>query len=437
MSCDGLLPYVPPIARYRREPLDDRQNALAYWDEAVAVMVGLDDALYDELVDDKSDTCSLAISINESNADRVRLFLEENGKTFELLHDGVRCGRVQFPELEEEGGSVAEHAGSMNPLADLAQTWFILAQNQIADGDLRAAASELIALGQMGHMICCGEGLVMHYLIGSAVMGTALAGIQLLVAGHEVPDGVLADLSAAVNRWIEDAGDVAQCLRVDLCSYALREIDRLSKAGGTEALVDQSLERHYANSPMLDSENEQPDGAFEDDGRLQWRRDKILYLLEGHPAPFDKIETARLVGQLSAGRILDLERPPWFDLVGLWGRVKRAYRRSRFASRCRLWPGQLRPSFPYEYLGPGDDARRGLAEVREHVTARQWAGMQPPTDEQLDAARRSIRVTPNALGVLTADALLAVNISSYESLRRQRLGATRAVIAGAVANVSP
>jgi len=63
--------------------------------------------------------------------------------------------------------------------------------------------------------------------------------------------------------------------------------------------------------------------------------------------------------------------------------------------------------------------------------------MQPPTDEQLDAARRSIRVTPNALGVLTADALLAVNISSYESLRRQRLGATRAVIAGAVANVSP
>jgi len=433
MSCDELLQYVPPIARYRREPLDDQRNALVFWDEAAAAMVRLDDALYEELVDDSSDACSLAISISESNADRVRHYLEENGKTLQLLRDGVCCGQIQFPELEEEGGSVAEHAGSMDPLVELARTWFILAQSQIVNGDVPAAASELIALGQMGHIICCGEGLVMHYLVGSAIMGMALDGIRLLVIGREIPGDLLADLSAAVDRWIEDASDVARCLRVDLCDYSLREIDRLSRSGGLKTMVDQLLDRHYANSPMLASESGRPDRAFDDDGRLQWRRDKIFYLLEGHPAPFDKTTTVSLMGRMVADRIQDLQPPSRFNLVARWDRVKRAYRRSRFNSRCRLWPIQLRPTFLYEFLGPSDDARVALTEIREHVTPRQWAGMQPPTDEQIEAARRRIRVTPNVLGVLMGEALLAIDISSNESLRQQRLNATRTAITNVIA----
>jgi hypothetical protein len=63
--------------------------------------------------------------------------------------------------------------------------------------------------------------------------------------------------------------------------------------------------------------------------------------------------------------------------------------------------------------------------------------MQPPTEEQLDAARRRIRVTPNALGVLVADALLATDISQHEDLRRRHLHATRAAIADAHSTANP
>jgi len=432
MPAEELLQYVPPIARYQREPLDDRKNALTYWDKAAVGMVRLDEALYNELVGENDETSGLTISISGSNVDRLRQFLAENQETFELLHAGVRCEQIQFPELEEEGGSLSEHAESMNPLADLAQAWFTFAQCHIADGDLPTAASEFVAVGRMGHIICCGEGMVMHYLIGSAIMEMALAGIQGLVAGREVPVTALEELSAAIDRWIADASNVAQCLRVELCAYSLREIDRLARCSGLETRVDELLERHYANEAILNPQGGETHEVVEDDDRLAWRRDQIISVLEGHPAPFDAIATVRLLGQLVADRILDLEPPRRFSLAGQWGRLKRTYRRSRFRSRSRLWPSQLTASWPYECLGPSEDAQQHLAELREHLSKSQWNQVQPPTDEQLDAVRRRILLAPNAFGILATDALLAVDISESEHQRRHRLLAAKAAVADAM-----
>jgi len=436
MSVEELLQYVPEIARYRREPLDDRENALSYWDEAAAEMVRLDDALHEESVGEDYEACGLLIPVSASNIDLVREFLAENQRTFELLRAGVRCGQIQFPELEEEGGSISEHAASMNPLAELVQAWSILAQSRIIDGDLPGAASELVGFGQMGHIICCGEGLVMHYLTGCALMGSALAGIEELVAEQEVPAAALEELSAAIDGWITAAGDVERCLRVELCSYSLREIERLAKCSGLEAQVDELLDRHYANEPVLALRDEQTDQTDEDDGRLAWRRERILYLLEEHPAPFDTIATVRLMGQLVVDYILDLEPPRWYHLGTQWGRVKRAYRRSRFRSRNRHWPSQLSPSFLYEHLGPGEDALRNLAELKEHLPTGKWNQLKPPTDEQLDAARERICLVPNALGILVADALLSVNIAQSEHRRRHRLLAAKAAVSGVLATAS-
>lgn len=429
MPVEDLLQYVPPIARYRRESLDDQMNALTYWDEAAAEMVPLDDALCDELARQPPEASCVSACICPSNVDRFRQFLGENAKTFELLHAGVRCGQIQFPELEEEGGSFSEHAESMNPLAELAQAWSILAQSKIADGDLSAAASELIALGHMGHIICCGEGLVMHYLTGCAIMGTALAGVWGLVTEKAVSFATLEDLSAVIDSWMAGADDVSQCLRVELCAYSLREIERLANGSGLEARVDELIERHYQNEAMLVPQGGEAGEAIEDDGRFAWRRESILHLVEGHPAPFDKIATVRLMGQLVADRISDLASVRPFSLSGQWGRLKRAYRRSRFRTRSRLWPSQLTASWPYECLGPGEDAQRHLAELREHLSKGQWNQAQPPTDEQLDAARRRILLTPNALGILAADALLTVGISPSEHQRRRRLLAAKGAVA--------
>ncbi len=434
MSVEELLQHVPPIARYRREPLDDRKNALTYWDEAAHGMVRLDEALYSELARENPDAYDSSLYVTQTNVDRFRQFLEDNRGTFELLHDGVYCGHIQFPELEEEGGSFSEHAESMNPLAELAQAWSILAQSQITDGNLPVAASELIALGRMGHIICCGEGLVMHYLSGCAIVGVSLDAIQGLVAETKVPSTVLNELTEAIDHWL--AADVTQCRRVELCTYSLKEIHRLAKCGSLEARVEELLDRHYTNEATLDPQSEQAGEAIEDDGRLAWRRECILRLLEGHPAPFDTIATVRLLGELVADRILDLAPRPRFSLVGGWSRVRRAYRRSRFRSRSRLWPSQFTASWPYECLGPSEDAQQHLAELREHLSEAQWNRVQPPSDEQLDAARRRIHLSPNAFGTLVVDALLAADISTSEQLRRHRLLVVKASISEASATSS-
>jgi hypothetical protein len=96
------------------------------------------------------------------------------------------------------------------------------------------------------------------------------------------------------------------CLRVELCRYALPELERLAACPDVVSLVDQFLERRYTNAPLLsDAEDETGTGAA-DDGRREWRRESLLYLLDGHPAPFALLPTVRRLGRLVADRIREL-----------------------------------------------------------------------------------------------------------------------------------
>ena len=423
MPEEDWLPYVPPLARCGREPLPDHRNALVYWDEAVHVFVPLDDeALYDRLVAADPDTRLLAPFPSGGDAERLRRFLRDNRQTLELLQAGVRCGQAQFPEPEEEGGSVAEHASSLRPLSELANLWLILCRSLMAEGERAAAAAQLIDLGRMGQ-ITCGAGLLMHYLIGTAIRSSALEGMRLLATGKGLSCADLRALSAAVEGWIACQPDeAAQCLRRELCWYALREIECFGAGSEVEPLVDKLLERYYSTAPLSQAEEPGSGEARDDNGRTAWRRQCIVRLLEGHPEPFDRVGTVRLMGQLVADRIEDLGPRRWF---GGLGRLARAYRRSRFRSRVRRWPRQLCAAFPYYCLGPGEDAQRCAHDhLRDLVSAREWSEMQPPSDAELESLRRQLRYTPNPLGVLVADALLGMELFQYDFLDQGQLFAT-------------
>ena len=85
MSRDGLLEQVPTIARYRREPLEDDRNAVAFWDEASKALVELDDEeLYDQLVCEAPESRDVAAFPTGAGAERVRTFLENNRKALDL-----------------------------------------------------------------------------------------------------------------------------------------------------------------------------------------------------------------------------------------------------------------------------------------------------------------------------------------------------------------
>ena len=424
MSSTASLQLVPRIARYKREPLDDRQNALSFWAEAAESMVPLeDDRLYEELVYGNPETGKVAPFPTDEHKSRIRRFLEDNSRALGLLRQGISCERLQFPEPEEEG-EIDESAESLLLLVHLANTWFIHARFLRADDQLTLAAEELIGLGQMGHMICCGEGFVVHYLVGCSVMGTAMGGISLLCKA-DLSASVATGLSAAIREWLAGAGSVAECLRVELCDHVLQEIDRLSDRDSLEEMVDELLNRHYANAPMMASETVA--ACAEDEGRLAWRRNGILRLLKDHPAPFNKIATVRLVSRLVADRIWELQ-PQRLALLAPWRRVVASLRGSRFRYESMKWPAQLCPGFPYEYLGPGEGTRRELAELKEQLPAGHWARMQLPSDMELEIARERLRSVPNAFGLLVADALLPTDIRHSEQLRRERLKATKAAV---------
>jgi hypothetical protein len=114
-----------------------------------------------------------------------------------------------------------------------------------------------------------------------------------------------------------------------------------------------------------------------------------------------------------------------FGLIAVGRRLGRVYAERRFRARLRRWPAQLRADWPYEYLGLSDAARQALAELKDHVSGRQWADVQPPTDGELRRVREQLRLLPNALGVLLADALTSFDITPTERTRRARLEATR------------
>ncbi|HID74691.1 MAG TPA: hypothetical protein EYP56_01695, partial [Planctomycetaceae bacterium] len=443
MVIDALLKQVPAIARYRRSELAERGNALWYWGQAVDMMVprepgwggypwSLDEGLGDVLPRAAGGlrgpptgtgqrgggewfgqlTGRAGRGNRQQPAARFAAaedWLTPNRRAVELLRAGSRCGAVQFP-LPDQEGEAAQSAEWLTPLIGLASLWLWTAREQTTRGDLAAGVDELIGLGEMGHIIVTGEGLLVHYFIGHATSSMAAAEMQRIgpvVSRHIALRRRLAD---TLDRWLRQAGRVAQPLRVELCLCGLVELERFCRCPSVEQIVDQLLERHYANAPMAADEPAGDDGAAAEDDRLAWRRRQILAALEGHPEPFDAMSTARLLGRQVADRIRQLGRPRRWSPVGRWQSLARAYRRSRFQYRLQLWPAQLRAVFPYEWLGLGEAAQARLTQLRSQLTAERWARIQPPGEAEMRIVRQRLATIPNPLGVLVADAFLAADI---------------------------
>jgi hypothetical protein len=204
----------------------------------------------------------------------------------------------------------------------------------------------------------------------------------------------------------------------------------LTACSDVASQVDQLLARHYPNQPFLPEEDGRPLTDQDIESRRKWRRDGILFLLDGHPSPFDPVATVRQMGHLVADQIVRLQHRKFSWMTPLRA-LGRRYRQSRFDARTRLWPAQFHAEFSFDCLGPSQDARQRLEKFLEDIPSRYQVEMQPPSDTQLKISRERLRFVPNALGVLAAAALLPTDISSSERLRRERLQATREALASA------
>ncbi len=405
MAVEELLKHVHPDAVYHRVPLPDDQNALGPWREAIErhIPPDDDDPLWGKLIYGDGETGTPVAFPSGPEGERLRALLDRNQAALELLEAGIRRGRLQLPlrhgfDMESPDGKVAIS------VAELSRMLWVKAKALEADGDCLGTWSSLIQYLRIGDMICNGDGILIDYLCGSCLRKSALNRLRALAESSNLPGTALTELRSIVENSLGSADGLAQCLRANFCCTDLVTIDSIPEGAELEKLVDRLLAAFYTNTCFTFSGS--PQAVEPSDDRVTWRRAQIISLLDGHPRPFDKIATIRLMGKRAAAGIHSLQRPrrPWvLGFARAWRGLLGCLRRRLF-SGLKYWPDQLAPVFPVDALGPSQEACAARAELAKDL-AGHWdvASWQLPTESYLALCRRKLRRVRNPVGRMIAE----------------------------------
>jgi hypothetical protein len=263
----------------------------------------------------------------------------------------------------------------------------------------------------IGEMICAGDGQMLHYLIGLWIRSAALRSIGRLGAHPDIPRPLLDELLHAVARSLRVPDGLAQSLRVDFCTITLPQLDRTSDEGGLETIVDKLLATYYSShAPLGDDVGLSATVELAEDW-VAWRRQQILALLAGHPRPYDKAATARLMGLLTARVVREARYAEQFgdlSLLGKLHRLRRQFFRHRLQAKTRFWPVELTPGFPYGATGRGN-----FAADAEQTAASALGARQLLTERRRAAAQRRLHKIPNPIGLILVEHLAAFDYSPF------------------------
>ena len=153
---------------------------------------------------------------------------------------------------------------------------------------------------RIGQMICHGDGQMLHYLIGLWLRSAALRSMGRLAAHDDLPRPALASFLQALQEGLHGHDGLAQSLRVDFCTISLPRLAQTADDLGLEAVVQRVLAVYYTpRQPPVVPIDPARTAALAGEW-LDWRRRQILSILQGHPKPFDKVATARLMGAMLA-----------------------------------------------------------------------------------------------------------------------------------------
>ena len=356
MSYDDLLQYLPPTVRYRREPLEDEHNALSYWGEAARRWSNPHSISGATVSTARRAASPMALSRRARWTRRPsRGSANSPNATLRRTHCSARESSVDRYSSRSSQRKAAAWASTRIPSAPCG-TWLEFGtcshRLRIAQGRACGCGRRTDRTRRDGPFDLL-RGQLRHALPGRS-QPPGDRGLRHPAARHRtgVCRETLERLGQAVGRWLAEAEGVTQCLRVELCSYALPEIQRLDACGDRRRSWTSSCAALRERTTGRSKSRRKPGEAPDDDDRRAWRRDSLRYLLEGHPAPWELIATVKQLGQLVADGIAELQRPGSWSLVAWGRRLARAYRRSRFRTRASLWPAQLSAHFPYDCLGP-------------------------------------------------------------------------------------
>jgi hypothetical protein len=421
MSLESLLKVVPPQAIYRRIPLDPRLNALGSWHEAANsfVVPSDDNGVWTALVYASQISSLRLLPAHRTFALGV---LERNAECLAAIDRGLQRGQLQFAELRslEQAPAETEFASRLGEISRLHLIRFRLAY---AEGDLGAAADELFRLEKIGYLICSGEGQMLHYLIGLWLRAAAIRGFGHVATNIHAPARALELILETVEEGLKSPDGIANSLRVDLSSLALTQLDRTIDDGKLPKIVDSLLEVYYRPRRDIAAKVPGSEHAAIADAWLDDLRERLLVLLDGHPRPFDKRATARLMGLITAETIQDLEnvrRPAVLDVAGQLHSMRRKLRLFRLAQKTRHWPAELAPGVEIDVTGG-----MGLKPPDEEVVAIELPA-ESLSDALLKVARSKLRRVENPVGLMLTEQFMAFDygphllrhLNSMKTMRR-------------------
>ncbi len=444
MSVESLLKHVPENLRYYRQPIPDEQNALTPWREAVAQYVAPDedDELWGNLVygrDKNDDPDNESSSEPESvpfptgaEAERIQDILDANRRAIELLDEGIALGRLQLPvpHFPLPGNDSPAENHDLMELIRVNHVRHIRAKAWVAQGDLSAAADDIIAVLRSGDIFCGGEREVTLWFVGDCLRKMGLQGIERLVEKYDPPVSVCRTLLAAVEHSQQQPDGLVGALCVELRYYSLPRIDTIPETENVERIVDAFLFEpdHQPLFPM-DDELGAEKKAARTKHAFQRRRSKFLYVLQGHPRPFDKLATLELVVK-EVGRQVEVAKAMNREIVrGLpdWALKLRTWWAHRQLKR-QYSPWEVFPDCA-DLFGLYCDEATAEAELAQVKATgvfddEQLAILHPANQQRyLDETRRRVQRVANPFGLYLANKLTNNDMYvSFSCRQRDKLG---------------
>ncbi len=451
MSVEELLKYVPAAAVYHRVPLPDGENALGPWREAIQRLVepAEDDAAWNRLHDcachgesddphaapkepPTADACPAAcespfVFPEGEDGRHLREILETNRPALEWIDQGIERGRLQLPESQtiEDFSKFTEW---MAPLRCVAQLLRARAMAGATDGEFDAAGRDLIRILRVGEMLCGGDVSLNCYLSGMAIETFALEQIGRLARLPGVSERVRAELTSAVRRSLARRDELAGCACFEFRNSDLFWVDRFPDGGTLETLVDFCV-RNISCEVLWEADRDKAQEQGNEEGDGARLRRYFLFLLEGHPQPFDKAATVRLAGLKVAetARLLSRLRRPWWHLPRLWFGWRRHRRLRWFRRQLAKWPGYYSGRTAWDMIAAApmtlkQDLICGAATFLDLV-----GPVKLPTHQAMLRAKKRLRRVDNPLGILFAESL-GIDLVKLRSQQDPRAAAAKRVL---------
>ncbi|BBO30423.1 hypothetical protein [Lacipirellula parvula] len=408
-----LLALLPIELRYERVPLADGDNAYECWAQGIAAYrePTFPPLWFDQL--ERNPDEDWPTPLEPAERETMRAWVESNQQAIDLCDEGASRAKFHWPIFTEHWSERADVLSPGLQLRQLAQLRWARAQLAADDGASQLAADELRKTLQFLGLIVRGEGGWAECVIVMVTIRQTVDALRRLVMQFDLPAATRRDLIDALRGLPAFDQCMQVGMRVDLCIERLVDLNRLPDDGDSPQLVDALLEYYFYQLKTLDVTLELCDEPLLDRElaaqRLELRRRQLQRLLAGHPRPFDKPATARLMGEQTAEFLRELTSPAapsstWFSQQA---RELYAWFAPDAAQRLAYaWPEMLGPHFPLEMFGDDPLAQQQRDWVSSGLTGlTRWRiarSMRPLTNKRVKRYAQRLRAIHNPVGKVIA-----------------------------------